>query len=168
VERHGGELEIESEPGRGTTFLVRLAGASLCSNGSNGGPQAQLEHGVRGVHNERLLDSLVTKIREYVGNNFATPFTREQIAGALGVSPAYVSRVFHRQAGMPLWDYVNGFRVARACELLEHSDMTVTEIAFAVGFNDPAYFSRVFRREKGKSPAAYRLVCFQLSKWQSQ
>ena len=74
----------------------------------------------------------------------------------LGVSPSYVSRVFRRYTGMALWDYVNSFRIARARELLEHSDMTVTEIAFAAGFNEPAYFSRMFRKFTGKSPRHFR------------
>ena len=57
---------------------------------------------------------------------------------------------------MALWDYVNSYRIARARALLQHSDMSVTEIAFATGFNEPAYFSRMFRKVTGKPPRSFR------------
>lgn len=162
VERHEGEFQIESEVGQGTTCRIRLPMKNTHRRLGRE-PGIHPEAGVLAVQSERQLTTLVEKTREFVNNNFATPFTREQIAAALGVSPTYVSRVFHRQTGMALWDYVNGFRIARACDLLQHSDMPVTEVAFAVGFNDPAYFSRVFRREIGKSPATYRHSMFTMS-----
>jgi hypothetical protein len=81
--------------------------------------------------------------------------TREQIATWLGVTPTYLSRIFRQQSGLALWEHVNAYRVARACELLEHSDLTVTEVAFMVGFNDPAYFSRVFRKQRPANRLRY-------------
>jgi two-component system response regulator YesN len=111
---------------------------------------------MRPVLSEQASMQLVKQAQDYIAGHFAAGVTREEIAAALGVSPSYVSRIFRRYAGMALWDYVNSLRVARARELLEHSDMTVTEIAFAVGFNDPAYFSRIFRKVTGKSPRSFR------------
>ena len=105
---------------------------------------------------DRVAEQLVEKTREFIASNYASAFTREQIAAELGVSPAYVSRIFRQQCGIALWDYVNEYRIARACDLLKHSDLTVTEVAFTVGFNDPGYFSRIFRKETGQSPAAFR------------
>ncbi len=152
---HRGEFRIESDPGRGTTchlFLPRHAGPAH--------PEERAADPVAGTgirqRQPRLSQQLVDKVQEFVARNYATAFTREEIAAAVGVTPTYVSRVFRQQTGMALWDYVNGYRVARARELLEHSDLTVTEIAFTVGFNDSSYFSRVFRKETGLSPAAYR------------
>jgi AraC-like DNA-binding protein len=157
MQLHNGDLVITSEVGRGTTchlYLPRPAAALTPAAGTAGTHPP----GVTGGHQPRTTQTrkFVEKIQQYVSENYATPFTREQIADALGVTPTYVSRVFRQQSGMALWDYVNSFRVARACELLEHSDLSVTEVAFTVGFNDPAYFSRVFRKQTGKSPAAYR------------
>ena len=156
VLRHGGEFQIESEQGRGTTchIWLPLGPAPGAAHGQELGAHRQ-DRGT--LHQrKRVTEELVAAARTFIAHNFATPFTREQIAAALGVSPAYVSRIFRQQTGRALWDYVNEFRVARACELLDHSDMTVTEIAFAVGFSDAAYFSRVFHNTNGKSPASYR------------
>ncbi len=153
MQLHNGELRIESEPGRGTICHLRLPRTL----GAPAAGEAIAHHPPR----ERPLrdpqtQHLAEKIRQFVAEHYTTNLTREQIAAALGVTPAYVSRIFRQQSGVALWDYVNAYRVARAGELLEHSDLTITEVAFTAGFNDPAYFSRVFRKETGKSPAAYR------------
>lgn len=154
VNLHNGEMSIESEAGHGTTchlYLPRPHAALAAS------PGAQSTR-ANGAHLRRDAQShqFVEKIRRFIAENYATPLTREQIAAELGVTPGYVSRIFRQQSGLALWDHVNAYRVARACELLEHSDLTITEVAFTVGFNDPAYFSRVFRKQTGKSPATYR------------
>jgi len=57
---------------------------------------------------------------------------------------------------MTPWQYLNRYRVLQAQKLLRATDDSVTAIAGAVGFSDPAYFSRVFRKEAGVSPKAYR------------
>lgn len=153
IVRHGGELQIESEEERGTTCHIRLPLGVGIEQGKGTAPDRR---SARPAPQARVGVQLVDKTRAFIAEHYALPLTREQIANALSVSPAYVSRVFRQQTGMTLWDYVNSYRVARACELLYHSDMSVTEVAFAVGFNDPAYFSRVFRKETGKSPQSHR------------
>jgi signal transduction histidine kinase/ABC-type sugar transport system substrate-binding protein/AraC-like DNA-binding protein len=152
---HGGELQIESSEGRGTTCHLFLPLAADPVDSLAGADRIAI-YGPRSTLPDQAAAQLCKKVRDYVAVHFATILTREQIAAALGVSPSYVSRVFRRCTGMALWDYVNGFRVARARDLLEHSDMTVTEVAFAVGYNDPAYFSRIFSKTTGKSPRDFR------------
>lgn len=58
-------------------------------------------------------------------------------------------------AGPPI-AYLNYYRIECACERLTLTDKSVTEIAFACGFNDMSYFSRVFKQLKGTTPTAYR------------
>jgi len=155
VQRHQGELQIESELGQGTTchlFLPHQAAEREPNAALLAGASRTTTKQHRALQSQQFAD----KVRAFVAEHYATPLTREQIAAALGVTPTYVSRVFRQHYGGSLWDYVNAYRVARARDLLEHSDLTVTEVAFTVGFNDPAYFSRVFRKETGKSPLTYR------------
>ena len=156
ISLHGGDLQIDSSEGRGTTchLFLPLADETM-AQGANGSDGSAVQ--VARTHApDQMSAQLVKKAQDYVATHFATEITREEIAAVLGVSPSYVSRVFRRYTGMALWDYVNSFRIARARELLEHSDMTVTEIAFAAGFNEPAYFSRMFRKFTGKSPRHFR------------
>ncbi|MCS6827032.1 MAG: helix-turn-helix domain-containing protein [Caldilinea sp.] len=151
---HNGEFRIESELGRGTIchlFLPRQSQTELSQP-----PTPVLRVNSLRYRRARISAQLVEKVREFVARNYASPFTREQLAAEIGVTPAYVSRIFRQHTGVSLWEYVTGFRIARARELLEHSDLSITEVAFTVGFNDSAYFSRVFRKETGKSPVDYR------------
>ncbi len=153
---HGGDLQIDSSVGRGTTCHLFLPLVDEATAQGTDGSEDSVIHVARVHAPDQLSAQLVKKAQDYIATHFATEITREEIADALGVSPSYVSRVFRRYTGMALWDYVNSFRITRARELLEHSDMTVTEVAFAAGFNEPAYFSRMFRKFTGKSPRHFR------------
>jgi signal transduction histidine kinase/AraC-like DNA-binding protein len=149
---HGGEFQIESELGRGTICHVYLP-LRRGPQGEPGGADSGVAAGAVPV---RTTGALVKKVQEFVAANYSTAFSRADLADRLGVSEAYVSRIFRQVTGTALWDYVNHYRVARACELLDRTTSSITEVALAVGFNDPAYFSRVFRKETGQSPQSYR------------
>ncbi|MFI6348665.1 substrate-binding domain-containing protein [Streptomyces sp. NPDC050560] len=105
----------------------------------------------------RVLGS--TPVRQalvYVEQHFRHPVSRWQVARAAGVSEDHLSRLFHRELGLTLWDYLTRLRVERAKERLLLTDDSVGTVGRAVGFHDRAYFSRVFRRVTGVAPHAYR------------
>jgi AraC-like DNA-binding protein len=58
--------------------------------------------------------------------------------------------------GMTPIDFVRHIRIKKACEMLRNTDNTLTSISFAVGFTDPKYFSKVFKKETGIVPTEYR------------
>ncbi|MEZ4610481.1 MAG: AraC family transcriptional regulator [Caldilineaceae bacterium] len=99
---------------------------------------------------------LVKRAVDYIHTHYADEISRQALAEAVGASPAYVTRVFREQTGLTPWQYLNRYRVAQAQRLLRESDATITEIAGLTGFNDSAYFSRIFRRECGSSPNTFR------------
>lgn len=84
--------------------------------------------------------------------------TLRDLAGAVNLNPAYFSTLFSRATGLPPLRYLARFRLDRARELLLSTDLSVTEIGVAVGYDAAAYFSRVFARAEGCSPRAYRLT----------
>ncbi|PGH47605.1 response regulator transcription factor, partial [Streptomyces sp. Ru87] len=92
----------------------------------------------------------------HIEQHYRTPLTRWQIAQAAGVSENHLGRLFHRELGLTLWDYLTRLRVQRAKERLRQSDDSVQAVARAVGFHDRAYFSRVFRKVTGVAPHIYR------------
>jgi AraC-like DNA-binding protein len=63
---------------------------------------------------------------------------------------------FRKESGVTPIAYLNRYRVKQARQLLTDTDQSITEIALEVGFSDSGYFGRVFRREVGVSPEAYR------------
>jgi YesN/AraC family two-component response regulator len=92
----------------------------------------------------------------YVREHYSEPIARSDLAAALGVSENYLTDLFHREMGVSLWTYLNRYRIKQAKALLVSTELKITEIASRVGFDDPAYFSRVFRRYTGRSPRAFR------------
>lgn len=101
--------------------------------------------------------ALVKRALAYLHQHYAQPLSRAEIARAIGVSGNYLSEIFGRELGLSPWEYLNRYRIKRAKDLLRQTDKSVTAIAFEVGFDDPAYFSRVFRKWVGTSPSQYRL-----------
>lgn len=93
---------------------------------------------------------------DFINGNYALPITSGDICRALSVSRAYMSREFNREVNMPLRDYINLVRIKNAKVLLESSDLTVSEIAYTVGFSDSGYFSAVFKKAVGSSPREYK------------
>ncbi|URN11418.1 helix-turn-helix transcriptional regulator [Streptomyces radiopugnans] len=94
----------------------------------------------------------------YLEQHYRHRISRWQVARAAGVSEDHLSLLFHRELGVPLWEYLTRLRVQRAKERLRHSGDSVQTVARAVGFHDRAYFSRVFRKVTGVAPHAYREV----------
>ncbi len=100
--------------------------------------------------------ALVKQAVAYIHQNYEQSLSRSQIAHVLGVSENYLTRIFHQESGIALWDYLNRYRVMQAKELLRNTHDNVAYISSQVGFDDPAYFSRVFRRYVGQSPRMFR------------
>jgi signal transduction histidine kinase/AraC-like DNA-binding protein len=104
----------------------------------------------------RATQLLVRQAVAFIHTHAAESLTRDQIAAHIGVSADHLTACFRQEMGVPPIVYLNRYRVSRARALLEASIHSVTEIALAVGFSDPAHFSRVFHREVGMTPNAYR------------
>ena len=86
---------------------------------------------------------------------FEPGFDYEALAAAGGASYSYYKRLFGRYYGLPPSKYLANLRLRRACEILESGRMSVEETARSVGYDDAAYFCRVFKREMGEPPAAW-------------
>lgn len=81
----------------------------------------------------------------------------DEIAGEVGLSPAYFSRIFKEETGVSFVGKLNDLRIERAKQLLRSTDRTILDIALEVGFSDQSHFSRVFRDRTDSSPARYRV-----------
>ncbi|HWA87391.1 MAG TPA: AraC family transcriptional regulator [Opitutus sp.] len=92
-----------------------------------------------------------------VREQFSNPDLRVQdIAAMLGCSADYLSHLFHIETKERLTHYIQRIRIEGAILALETTALNVSEIAYASGFADPAYFARVFKQHKGVSPQEFR------------
>jgi len=99
---------------------------------------------------------LVRQAMAYLHEHYADPISREDLARHVGLSDDYLTSCFHKELGMTPVAYLNRYRVHQAKQLLTYTHKSITEIALDVGFSSSSYFSRIFRRETGVSPEAYR------------
>jgi signal transduction histidine kinase/AraC-like DNA-binding protein len=99
---------------------------------------------------------LVRQAMAYIHEHYAEPISRQDLAGHVALSEDYMTFCFRKELGVTPIAYLNRYRVHQAKQLLADPLKSVTEIALEVGFSDSGYFSRVFRREVGVSPEAYR------------
>lgn len=98
----------------------------------------------------------VNAIVTYLENHFREQIALQELSQRFHVSTSYLSRIFSRQMGMGIIDYIHFLRIEEACFLLRHSDWSISRIAGEVGYDEIPYFSRRFRRETGKAPSQYR------------
>ncbi len=92
----------------------------------------------------------------YIELNYAHSFSLEWFVARCAMNVTDFSRRFKERAGCPLFEFINRQRVARACALLKSSDLSIIDIAEAVGYNNLSFFNRYFLRITGLSPRAYR------------
>jgi AraC family transcriptional activator of pobA len=88
--------------------------------------------------------------------DFAAHHDAAHYAEALAVPAPALARALVERTGRATKELITDRVMLEAARLLRHSDRTVGEIAFEVGFQDPLYFSRAFKRHSGRSPQAYR------------
>jgi DNA-binding LacI/PurR family transcriptional regulator/AraC-like DNA-binding protein len=100
--------------------------------------------------------ALVKKAILYFDSHIESHISRWKLAEAVNVSEDYLTRIFHQEMGLSPWDYLNRLRVYFAAGLLLKTDETIQEIAFRSGFQEEAYFCRVFKKIYGLSPGQYR------------
>ena len=101
---------------------------------------------------EKFIKSAVEIIEENISNS---DFSVEDLAKQTGLSPVHLYRKFKFLTGLSSNDFIRTFRMKRAAQLLQQDKLRISEVAYAVGFNDPRYFRKCFKTEFGKSPTDY-------------
>ncbi|MDO4622569.1 MAG: AraC family transcriptional regulator [Eubacteriales bacterium] len=95
------------------------------------------------------------QVLDYIDTNYSKPITLEELARTASMSPKYFCRFFYSMTHRTPIDYLNYQRIEHACYELNVSDASVTDIAYACGFNDLSYFIKTFRKYKGVTPGRY-------------
>lgn len=105
----------------------------------------------------QINDKVTAKILKYVTENMGNPDLKiDDIAEAMGMSRSVLYAKIKQSVSMTPIDFVRHIRIMRASELLQQTDDTLASISFEVGFSDPKYFSKVFKKEMGIVPSEYR------------
>ncbi|HHV12828.1 MAG TPA: AraC family transcriptional regulator [Clostridiales bacterium] len=100
--------------------------------------------------------TLLAEALQYIENNLDSSLKIEDLALKAYLSPSYFCILFKKTLGLTPIEYINKIRISKACRLLEKEELTISQIAEAVGINDLNYFSRLFKLLAGCTPSEYR------------
>ena len=96
------------------------------------------------------------EVKQYVKDHLADDLSVTRIAEVMHFNPQYLARTFRAETGQSILEYITTERVEAAKKLLLETNIPVKEIAALTGYQDYAYFTRVFKKETGVSPRQYR------------
>ena len=92
---------------------------------------------------------------EFIESSYTSSITLQDISDSVHMTPKYFCRFFHEMTHRSPIDYLNYYRIERACYLLLTTIQTITEVAYNTGFNDLSYFIKIFKKYKGITPKQY-------------
>lgn len=95
-------------------------------------------------------------VQQLLEKNYRQHLTIEGLAEKVHYSPAYLSMLYHQQTGETIGEALLRVRMDAAKKLLKNTSLFISEIALETGYTDISYFSRIFKRTAGMSPAEYR------------
>ncbi|WP_330360102.1 helix-turn-helix transcriptional regulator [Terrisporobacter glycolicus] len=93
---------------------------------------------------------------DYIYKNKSENITVEGMAKICHISQSYFSRLFSKEMGDSFSNYISKLKINWAKELLEDSDMSVSQVSDELGFNEPGYFIKIFKKYEGVTPSVYR------------
>lgn len=101
--------------------------------------------------------SVIQEVKDYVEQNYwNVKFSLPDAANHVNLSVQYMSRLFRKETGVTFVDYLTSVRIRKSIELFQNENMKIYEIAECVGYATQHYFSAVFKKHLGVSPAEYR------------
>ena len=96
----------------------------------------------------------IAQIIKYIETNYAEKVSVKEISDELGVSESFLSRIFKKELGVTIHEYLNQYRIAKAISLLQTG--SVTEVGYACGFCDTSHFISIFKKYTGSTPMQYK------------
>lgn len=105
---------------------------------------------------EQQDGDIVKQVRKYLDENYLKKVNLNQVAEAVSVSSFYLDRIFKKETGISVGQYLIHRKLGHAQSLLTDTDEPIVKIAEMVGYDNPSYFSQLFKKKFGVTPRAYR------------
>lgn len=115
-----------------------------------------MHYGEKKNQKKEIRSTYVEKAEKYIETNYSYPVTVEDVAAYVGISRSHLFRSFQTYLGKSPKEYLSEYRIKQACHLLKETDLSVSAIAYSVGFENNLYFSKAFKKQKRVSPSEYR------------
>ncbi len=115
---------------------------------------------MRQLRKTRICSIHIAKSIDYIYDNLNKRITVERLAQEAGLTPSYFARLFKKETGMTVSNYINTCKIRTAQNMLIHSDYTPAKISVALAFPSQSYFTEVFKKITGLTPTQFREETF--------
>ena len=105
------------------------------------------------IKNQRIID----ETKNFIKKNIGMEISRDDVAAHVFLNPDYLSRIFKKDTGYSISEYILKMRISVACELLVKTNLSVSKVAVSCGYTHMAHFSKMFKKEMQMTPNEYRL-----------
>lgn len=106
---------------------------------------------------DRAVHRIARKVKDMIDSQYQRDITLQELADAVAFSPSHLSRLFHREEGITISDYIAQVRMTKARQLLEfHPEMKIFEVARWVGYETQEHFCRQFKKNYGVTPKGFK------------
>lgn len=101
-------------------------------------------------------ETIVNQVKKLIAENLSSDIQRDELAAEVHISPGHLTRIFKKEEGIALSDYIIKKRIFVSKQLLRKTALSITAIASRVGFAYASYFTKVFKEQVGMTPQEYR------------
>jgi two-component system response regulator YesN len=108
------------------------------------------------IYEVQQTSTIVAKAKQYILQHFAEDINRNDVANSVYLTPNYLSKLFNKETGLTIRDYINQLRIDEAKRQLNATSKAISMIAMDVGFENVSYFSTVFKKYCGCNPDTWR------------
>jgi two-component system, response regulator YesN len=110
------------------------------------------------INEVQQTSTIVAKAQKYIQQHFTEDIDRNDVANSVFLTPNYLSKLFNKETGLTIRDYINQLRIDEAKKFLHATSKAISTIAMDVGFENVSYFSTVFKKYSGCNPDAWRKI----------
>ncbi len=110
------------------------------------------------VENQRKseIDGIIPNVLSYLDKNYDKNITLDSAAKSVNLSYHYFSKIFKDEVGKSFVDYLTELRIEKSMRFLENSNLSIKEVCHNIGYNDPNYYCKIFKKVTGMTPTEYR------------
>lgn len=104
------------------------------------------------------IDGIIPRVLKYLNNNYYKEITLADAAKSVNLSYHYFSKIFKDEVGKNFSDYLTELRIEKSMRFLENHRISIKEVCHKIGYNDPNYYCKIFKKVTGMTPTEYRAV----------
>lgn len=112
------------------------------------------------IRKSEVLSKPIVLCMDYIYSHIHCRITVKDLAGHLNLSESYLSKLFHKEIGIPISEYILNLKIEKAKNLLQYSDYSIVDISNYLAFSSQSHFIQVFQKKTGITPRKYRTRYF--------